>query len=300
MMKRRSLIWYSLLFVAGCSAARNNDNGSQGNSAVPMPEKLRFAVTDVKGLEELQEDYEPFRATLEEVLATKIEFFGVDNYFEAASALQVAKLDIAWAGPSEYVVIRARTNAVPLVTISRAGYYTVIAVARDSGIKSLADLKGKTVDMWKLGSNAAHLGTVKLLIDAGLDPQLDFETVMSRNDRIEGLKNGEIDAWGRPAHKYKAALKKTGASESDYPLIAQGPLLPGDILVVSSHLDPDLVAEIRTRILSHQEKLLASIVSVKALAKFKNAKMIAAKDSDYDMIREVYRAIGQGDFLQVK
>ncbi|MGK7903656.1 MAG: PhnD/SsuA/transferrin family substrate-binding protein [Hormoscilla sp.] len=300
MIKRRNLIYYSLLFVAGCTVTTNNPNFRREDSAVQMPEKLRFAVTDVKGLDKLQQDYEPFRATLEEVLATKIEFFGVDNYFEAASALQVAKLDIAWAGPSEYVVIRARTNAVPLVTISRAGYYTIIAVARDSGIKSLADLKGKTVDMWKLGSNGAHIGTVKLLVDAGLDPQLDFKTVLSGNDSIEGLKNGEIDAWGRPVHKYKPALKQAGASESDYPLIAQGPLLPGDILVVSSHLDPDLVAEIRTRILSNQEKLLASIVSVKALAKFKNAKMIAAQDSDYDMIREVYQAMGQGNFIQGK
>lgn len=300
MMKRRNLIWYPLLFVAGCSAARYNTNGSREKTAVMRPEKLRFAVTDVKGLEELQLYYDPFRETLEEVLKIKIEFYPVENYFEAAAVLKVAKLDIAWAGPSEYVVIRSRTNAVPLVTISRPGYYTVIAVARDSGIKSLADLKGKTIDIRNLGASASHLGTLKLLIDAGLDPRLDFYTVMSGDDSIEGLQRGEIDAWGSSAYRYKAALKQIGASESDYPLIAQGPMLPGDILVVGSHIDPELVAEIRTRILLNEEKLLASIVSVKGFDKFKNAKIIAANDSDYDMIREVYQAMGQGNFIQNK
>jgi [ribosomal protein S5]-alanine N-acetyltransferase len=29
-----------------------------------MPKKLRFAVTDAEGLEELQRDYEPFRVAL--------------------------------------------------------------------------------------------------------------------------------------------------------------------------------------------------------------------------------------------
>ena len=48
-----------------------------------MAKKLRFAVRDVKRIEELQQDYEPLRKALEEVLETKIEFFPVDNYFLA-------------------------------------------------------------------------------------------------------------------------------------------------------------------------------------------------------------------------
>ncbi len=297
-MKRRNFLWYFLLFIAGCSGAVNNTNASENNSIGKLPEKLRLAVTDVKGIEGLKRDYGQFRQALEEVLATPIEFFPVEDPFQAIAALKSTEVDLLWAGPSEYVVARARTNAAPLVTIVRPDYYAVIAVRGDSGIRSLGDLKGKSIDMLRVGSNVSHIGSVKLLIDAGLDPKSDVKIVMSGLDTIEGLKNGEVDAWARAPHQYQSALEREGASESEYPLIARGSQFPGDILVAGSHLGPEQVAQMRDRILENETKLIQSIVSVATLAKFKNAKLTAANDSDYDSIREAYKAMGQGEFLR--
>jgi len=293
-MKRRNFLWYFLLFIAGCTGAVNNTNAP----GKKLPEKLRLAVTDVKGIEGLERDYGQFRQTLEEILARPVEFFPVENPFQAIAALKSAEVDLLWAGPSEYVVARARTNAVPLVTIVRPDYYTVIAVRKDSGISSLGDLRGKSIDMLRVGSNVSHIGGVKLLIDAGLDPKSDVKTVMSGVDSLEGLKNGEVDAWARAPHQYRAALEREGASQSEYPLIAKGSQFPGDILVAGSHLEPEGVVKMRDRILENDDKLIQSIVSVAALAKFKNAKFTAANDSDYDIIREAYKAMGQGEFLR--
>ena len=72
-MKRRNFITYSLLLFASLTTVTF---GSSFTSA-QNPEKLRFAVTDVQGLEELQRDYEPFRDALAESLGTEIEFFPV-------------------------------------------------------------------------------------------------------------------------------------------------------------------------------------------------------------------------------
>jgi phosphonate transport system substrate-binding protein len=293
-MKRRNFIWYFLLFIVGCRGKVNNTNAP----GKKLPEKLRLAVTDVKGLEGLERDYEQFRQALEEVLATPIEFFPVEEPFQAIAALKSAEVDLLWAGPSEYVVARARTNAVPLVTIVRPDYYAVIAVRGDSGIRSVADLKGKSIDMLRVGSNVSHIGSVKLLINAGLDPKSDVTIVMSGVNSLEGLKNGEVDAWARAPHQYRAALEQEGASESKYPLIAKGSQFPGDVLVAGSHLEPEGIGQIRDRILQREDKLIQSIVSVAALAKFKNVNLTAANDSDYEMIREAYKAMGQGDFLR--
>ena len=293
-MKRRNFLWYFLLFIAGCTGATNNANAPGGK----LPKKLRLAVTDVKGVEGLERDYGQFRQALQEVLATPVEFFPVENPFQAIAALKSAEVDLLWAGPSEYVVAKARTNAVPLVTIVRPDYYTVIAVRKDSGISSLGDLKGKSIDMLRVGSNVSHIGSIKLLLDAGLDPKSDIKIVMSGSESIEGLKNGEVDAWGRAPHQYQSALEKEGASEREYPLIARGSQFPGDVLVAGSHLEAEGVVEMRDRILENKDKLIQSIVSVAALAKFKNAKLTAANDSDYDTIREAYKAMGQGEFLR--
>jgi len=292
-MKRRRFIFYALLFLAGCQSAHQRVGRTYAK-----PDKLRFAVTDAQGLEELERDYDIFKNTLEELLSIPIEFFPVEDYFMATSALQSAQVDLVWAGPSEYVVIAARTDAIPLVSIARPEYYTTIAVRADSGIQSLADLKGKTIDIRKRGSTASHLGAIALLTAAGLDPQTDVNTIASKAFSLRPLKTGAADAWSRTSYRYTQALEQEGATASDYPLIAEGKPLPGDILLASSHLDSALVAQLQMQILAGQEQLIQAILAVDTLAfRFQGTYFAPANDADYDIIRDAYRAIGQGDFI---
>ncbi len=48
--------------------------------------------------------------------------------------------------------------------------------------------------------------------------------------------------------------------------------------------------------LAHQDKLMEGIIA--AESKFKGGSLVAAQDSDYDMIRQVYQAIGQGAYIE--
>ncbi|MBP0005032.1 MAG: PhnD/SsuA/transferrin family substrate-binding protein [Cyanobacteria bacterium SBC] len=295
-MKRRNFLWYSLLLITGCTTATSKFNDNNPTSA--RPEKLRFAVTDAKGLKDLERDYEPFRAVLEEILDIEVEFFPVENYFAATPAMLSGQLDLVWSGASEYLVLSARAKAVPIVGITRPEYYTVIAVRADSGIESVADLKGKTIDVRKEGSTASHLGAIELLMNAGLDPKVDIKTIASKDYSLNPLKTGEADAWSRTSYRYEQALEQEGASEREYPLIARGKPLPSDVLVVSDRLDSKFVEELRSRLLENQDKLTQAILSVATLAfRFQGTQLVPASDTDYDTIREVYRAIGQDDYL---
>ena len=297
-MLRRHFFWYFLLFVASCTATQEDNSTS-----VQEKGKLLFAVSDVQGLEQLQRDYGPFRNALQEVLQTKIEFFPVNNFVEATTALQLSQVDLVLVGPSEYVIVKTRTNAVPIVALRRPNYRSAIAVRGDSDIKSLADLKGKTIELGKVGVTGSYLGPIKMLMDAGLNPKSDrsdVKIVSSKEYQLKALKNGEVDAWGRTLHRYKQAIQEAEVSESDYFLLAQGPTLPNDVFIASSKLKPTLVDEIRARMLENQGRLLQAILSVSASLdlKFKDATLAPARDSDYDMIREVYKAMGEGDFIK--
>ncbi len=42
---------------------------------------------------------------------------------------------------------------------------------------------------------------------------------------------------------------------------------------------------------------MASLIMSQANQKYKKAKLVPANDADYNMIREVYQVIGQGNFL---
>lgn len=295
-MKRRNFIWYSLLFISGCKVASNSNRISH-KSVNNQPKQLRFAVTDIKGIEELQRDYGAFRTALENVLDIKIDFFPVENFIAAAPALQLGQVDLVLGGPSEYVILNARAKAVPIVAITRPKYHPIIAVRADSGIKSLSQLKGKKIAMRSRGATTGHLYPTKLLIDAGLDPKSDFKILFLEKKGLESLKKGDVDAWAVPYHRYEKDLQKAGLSATAFPVIATGPLLPSDVFVASSQLAPAFVEQIQKLMLKHQDKLIQAISASSATEKFKGSKMVVAVDADYNMIREVYKAIGQGNFI---
>ncbi len=296
-MKRRNLLWYSLLFTAGCTTGVNSTNNSSDQSTITAPKNLKFAVTDVNGIEDLQRDYGLFRTKLEEVLGIKIEFFPVKNTTAAAPALLSREVDIVFAGPSEYLILNARAKAIPIIAIERSKYHSIFVVRANSTIKSLAQLKGKTIAMRKIGSTSGHLAPTKLLIDAGLDPKTDFKTVMLDDKGGQALKKGEVDAWATASDRYKNILESEGLSEKDFSVIFTGPLLPGDVFVASNQLASSFIADMRSRMIKHQDQLIQSLLTAKANQRYKGSKLIPANDADYNMIREVYQKIGQGNFL---
>ncbi|MBW4493947.1 MAG: phosphate/phosphite/phosphonate ABC transporter substrate-binding protein [Oscillatoria princeps RMCB-10] len=297
-MKRRNFLWNSLLFLTGCAAAKSKPS-SRHSKPHTRPNKLRFAVSDTHGMAELQREYEPLRKALEEVLDTEIEFFPLAKNFTAAgAAMQLDRVDLMLVGPAEYALVSARTNAVPVIALTRPGFHSVIVVRANSGIKSLQQLKGKTIALREVGSTAGHLGPTKLLLDAGLNPQSDVKIIMLEDKGLKALKNGEVDAWAGSIFRYKRTLQAAGLSEKEFPAIATGPLLPNDIFIASSKLDPAFVEEVRERMFENQAKLTQALVATPLLStRFQGSKLVPANDADYNPIREAYKAIGQGDFF---
>ncbi|MEH2379905.1 MAG: phosphate/phosphite/phosphonate ABC transporter substrate-binding protein [Nostoc sp.] len=296
-MKRRNFLWYSLLFAAGCTTGVNSTSNSSDQMATTTPKNLKFAVTDITGIKDLQRDYGLFRTTLEEILGIKIEFFPVENPTAAAPALLSGEVDIVFAGPSEYLILNSRAKAIPIIAIERTNYHSIIVVRADSKIKLLSQLKGKTIAMREIGSTASHLAPTKLLIDAGLNPKTDFKTVMLGDRGVQALKKGDVDAWATASDRYKNILESEGLLEKDFSIIFKGPLLPGDVFVASNQLPSNFIADMRSRMIKDRDKLIQSLLTAKANQKYKGGKFVLVNDADYNLIREVYKKIGQGDFL---
>ena len=300
-MKRRKLFFYSLLlFGFGCAnIPQPNQTISQDttSSSIKKPQKLRFAVSDVKGIEDLKKDYEALRSLLEKTLELPVEFFPVDSYIAAAAALQQDQVDLVFTGPSEYVVMRARTNALLVGGIQRDRYYPVFVTRDNSELKTIKDLKGKKIAMWEVGSTSGYLGPIKLLIDAGIDPKTDVKIELLGKKGLPALKDSEVDVWAGSIRRYDTFLEKEKAVESKFPILAQGSAFPPDPFVVNSKLDAGWVKEMQQKLFQNQEQILKAIIAADG-DKFTKAKLVEVKDSDYEVIRDAYRAIGQGSFIQ--
>ncbi len=297
-MKRRNFIWYSLLFAGGCTVTSNNYNDRNPKASVSLPKKLRFTSPDDESLEELESNFNVFNAALEQVLETKIEIVKVKNHIAAVTALQSSQVDFVLLGPSEYVIARARTQAIPLTAITRPNYYSLLAVSTKSGIKSLTQLKDKKICLGNVGAPGSYIGPMKILIDAGLNPKADIETVLiqEEEERILALKNGEVYASGFSSNTYDREViqKKAGG---EFLVLAKSPPLPNDVFVLSSKFAPAVVEMIRSRIIQNQDKLIQALAAGRNHKKYKKSQFIPANDADYNMIREVYKAIGEGENL---
>lgn len=274
--------------TVGCSS-ESSDTG--------QPDTVRLAVTDLQGLEELQREFGAFKAELEKQSGLKLDFFAVNDRTAAAAALQADRVDVVFTGPAEYVVIHEKTGAEPIVAIERDGYHSSIYTKADSGITALDQLRGKKVAMTDVGSTSGHLGPSQMLVDAGLKPGIDVEVLTVGDTVHESLKRGDVAAVGVGYHDYEEFM----AEEPDprqYRVIAEGPILPPDLLMAREGLDEGTVTTIRETFNDHFDTLLPAMLEGKDNAKYENAKLVNVTDKDYDQVRSMYQAVGVNDFSQ--
>ena len=262
---------------------------------------IRFANTDIEGLEELQREYGEFRNVLQELTGYEIEFFPVSNRTVAAEALRAGQVDFVLTGPSEYTVITSVTDAEPVVAFSRVDYYSVIVTMADSGINAPSDLVGERVAMGDIGSTSTHLGPSQVLADYGLDPVNDIEilNIGSSEAGIQALMRGDVAAWGTSGSTY-GRLREELASDNpgDFRVIARGPDLPNDVLMVGSHVDGAIVEAMRNVFVDPDllAQVHAALMAVGDDKYLLTTFLTNVVDADYDYMRNAYVAIGQDQF----
>ncbi|RBO90371.1 phosphate/phosphite/phosphonate ABC transporter substrate-binding protein [Nocardia puris] len=276
------------LLIAGSSACGNSEPADSGT--------VRFAVTDLQGLEELQREFGAFTEVLARETGLDIELFAVTNRTAAAAALQSDRVDVVFTGPAEYVVIHERTEAQPIVAIERDGYRSCVYTTGSSGVASLTDLRGQRIAMSDIGSTSGHLGPSQMLVDAGLQPRTDVE-VLTVGDAVHAaLERGDVAAVGVGCHDYEEYVAED--ERAAFPVLAEGPILPPDLLMARDGLDPEVSDKIRRAFLDDYDVLLAAILEGKDNAKFAGSTVVEVTDADYDTVRAMYRAIGVEDFTE--
>ena len=165
----------------GCSSEESNTSvkANESQEKSDWPDKLRFAVTDVEGMEELRTTFGPFKEKLEELIGIEIEYFAVTDRTVGTTALEYDQVDILLAGPSEYAQLKSVIPEIePMVAIERENYYSAVIVHEDSEYKSLEDLKGKKIAMSDAGSTSGHIGPSIIFLEAGFDLDKDLEIML--------------------------------------------------------------------------------------------------------------------------
>lgn len=160
---------------------------------------LRVTAIPDEAPTELLRKFAPLGKYLEQRIGAKVEFVPVTDYAAVVEALAGKKVDLAWLGGFTFVQARLRTgNAIPIVQRERDQAFTSKFIASPgSGIKSVADLKGKTFSFGSVSSTSGHLMPRYFLQQQGLVPERDFKRVAysSAHDATAAwVASGKVDA----------------------------------------------------------------------------------------------------------
>jgi phosphonate transport system substrate-binding protein len=144
--------------------------------------------------------FTPIAAYLERKLGMKVEFIPVSDYPAAVEVLVNKKVDLVWFGGFTYVQASLRSGGkiVPIAQREEDTKFQSVFIAKtDSGIKTLADMKGKQVSFGSQSSTSGHLMPRSNLLNAGIDPEKDFKRIAysgAHDATIASVVSGKVDA----------------------------------------------------------------------------------------------------------
>jgi phosphonate transport system substrate-binding protein len=161
-----------------------------------------FRVTTIpeEAATEQTRKFGPIVKYLESKLGQKVDFIPVSDYPAAVEALVNKQVDMVWFGGLTFVQasIRSGGKIVPIAQREEdTKFQSVFITKPDSGIKTLADLKGKQLSFGSQSSTSGHLMPRSFLLDAKIDPDKDFKRVAysgAHDATIASVVSGKVDA----------------------------------------------------------------------------------------------------------
>lgn len=112
---------------------------------------------------------------------------------KALEFLNAGSIDFGASAGSAALVAKINGNPIRSVYVYSKPEWTALATSKDSGIETVADLKGKTVAVTR--GTDPHIFLVRALQDAGLSEKDITPVLLQHPDGATALVRGDVDAW---------------------------------------------------------------------------------------------------------
>jgi phosphonate transport system substrate-binding protein len=234
----------ALVLLSGCTQSQS------GSSS--QPSTFKIGVVPYESATQLKDEYAPFTAYMSKKLGKPVEIFVAQDYSGVCQALSAGQIDIAYLNPLSYALYADKLKDTPrhLVPISMPVihkslyYFGAIFCRTDSGIKTIADLKGKKMAFSDATSTSGYLYPTEYLMAHGINPKKDFPVIFFAGSQsvVPSVLNKSTDAGA----VFEEALKKGVSPERQAQLkvLARvGPIANG-MVVARGDLAPDLIAKV--------------------------------------------------------
>lgn len=248
-MKKILLALFSFIFVfsiVGCTA----------KTETKKEEKvIKMGFVPLKNSEKLVEDLKPISDYLSERLGVKVEAFTASNYIGVVEGLGSGSVDFGIIPPFSSLLAQKQSSAKPILTskgkTGKPGYTAELYVRKDSGIKSLQDVKGKKVAFVDPSSSSGYIYPGAMLVEAGLnlDKDISYQFSGGHDKSLQLLLNKDVDVIATFDGVEERYAKDFPAALTDIEKLASSDTIPGIMVTASSKMDKDLQEKLKQALL---------------------------------------------------
>ena len=239
-MKKILLTLFSFIFVfsiVGCTA----------KTETKKEEKvIKMGFVPLKNSEKLVEDLKPISDYLSERLGVKVEAFTASNYIGVVEGLGSGSVDFGIIPPFSSLLAQKQSSAKPILTskgkTGKPGYTAELYVRKDSGIKSLQDVKGKKVAFVDPSSSSGYIYPGAMLVEAGLnlDKDISYQFSGGHDKSLQLLLNKDVDVIATFDGVEERYAKDFPQAKTDIQKLATSDMIPGVMVTTSSKMDKEL------------------------------------------------------------
>lgn len=151
----------------------------------------------------------PLKEYLAHQMGGEVNLVIPTNYNATVEALGNGSLDFAYLGGLTYLKAHKQYGVIPLVQrTSDLEFHSLFITGANSGINSLADLKGKTLAFGDINSTSGHLMPYLELKQAGInvDADLKYRYTGSHPATAKAVESGAVDAGALDETVYRSMI----------------------------------------------------------------------------------------------
>ncbi|MDH4028244.1 MAG: phosphate/phosphite/phosphonate ABC transporter substrate-binding protein [Nitrospirota bacterium] len=256
---------------------------------------LLIGLIPERNIFEQMERYEPLAAYLSEKTGKKIKLKILTRYGNIIDNFVSLGLDGAFFGSFTYALAHARTGIEPVARPEDpdgvSTYHGLIFVRKDSGIKTVKDMKGKVFAFVDKATTAGYLLPLVFFRENGMQDYRTFfrETYFAgtHEDTIYDVLNKKADMGAAKNTIFRNLADTDKRLGEELIIIKRSPDVPQNGLAVRKSLDSRIRARLKEALLDMHNDVQGRSV----LKKFGAKRFIETKDRDYDSVYEYIRKI---------
>jgi len=268
-----------------------------GVAPAQTPSSLHLVLTPSQKPTDLIIAGEAFGAALGKLVGIPVRVTVASDYAAVVEALRNRTADLAFVHPAGYVLANREAKAMIVAKDQWHGntsYTARIFVRKESGIKSIEELRGRTMAFVDPSSTSGYVYPMVMLMQKGLvqnrDPKTFFKEVVfagSHDAGLMALLNGHVEAFASFDQAREQYLKDPAQRER-LTWIAESAPIPEGGICARDGLDPAVFAKVRTALLQMKGPAYTPILN----KLYDIDGFEPAEDREYDSVRAAMDLLG--------